>query len=186
MAAPHVSALAARYGNASTSPVARERYIRSKLFATGYTDGNGAPINVPSYTQQQSETIPYRLPIYSASADSSSPDTNPYQAIDSNLATSWNAGHGATAWIEFDLGSTYWISAIRMTPEMSPFSGDVVHYIYAGDTPAPGSAVKVFSETARILEPIAGAINTNARYIRIETTTSPSWVAWREIEILGY
>lgn len=186
MAAPHVAALAARYGNSNTTPVERERYIRSKVFTTGYYDTSGQPIKVPSYTQGASEIIPSKLSIVSVTADSSAPGSSPANAVDANHATSWNAGHGTPGWIEFDLGTTRWISAIRMTPEMSPSSSSVVHNVYAGNTPAPTSLVKVFSETASMLEPIAGDVGTYARYVRIQTSTSPSWVAWREIEILGY
>jgi hypothetical protein len=34
--------------------------------------------------------------------------------------------------------------------------------------------------TFRLPEPLKGI-----RYIRIETTSSPSWVSWREIEVIA-
>jgi hypothetical protein len=48
MAAPHVAAIAARYGNTSTQPTEREAYIRSRLFTPGFVDQGGWPIRVPS------------------------------------------------------------------------------------------------------------------------------------------
>lgn len=50
-AAPHVAALAARYGGPATTPIQRETYIRTRLFATGQMDGNPTaprPIRVPT------------------------------------------------------------------------------------------------------------------------------------------
>jgi hypothetical protein len=184
MAAPYISGLAARYGGSSTTPVERERYIRSKAVATGFTDLAGIAIKVPSYPQPPSETIPTKLSISSVYADSSS--STAYLAVDGNHATSWSSGHAAPAWIEFDLGSVKTVKAIRLTPEMSPTTGTVVQNVYAGMTAFPTTLVKTFSGTATILEPIALAVNSSVRYVRIETASSPSWIAWREIEILGY
>jgi hypothetical protein len=56
MAAPHVAAMAARYGTPATSPADRESYIRSRLFTTGQTDQAGAPIRVPSIAQSTANT----------------------------------------------------------------------------------------------------------------------------------
>lgn len=56
MAAPHVAAMAARYGSNATSPAQREAYVRSRLVATGTFDEVGAPIRIPSITDRTSTT----------------------------------------------------------------------------------------------------------------------------------
>jgi hypothetical protein len=38
---------------------------------------------------------------------------------------------------------------------------------------------------AQVLEATAGAPWPNVRYVRIETVSSVSFVAWREVEVLG-
>lgn len=97
----------------------------------------------------------------------------------------WNSGHLAPAWVEFDLGSPRVITSVRLIPEQSP-AGSVTHEIYAGSLPAPTALIATLSSQSDNLEPMAGLVNTYARYLRFKTTSSPSWVAFREIEIYGY
>jgi len=188
MAAPHVTSLAARYGSNTTTPVERETWIRAKLFVTGQLSGSAQAIVVPSYTAVLSMIPGTRLLPSSASADATAAGTSVNFLSDSlYLSTNvWNAGHFAPAWVEFDLGATKTITGIRAVPEQFP-SGSVSHTIYAGNSPAPSTPVGTLSSSSgNVLEPLSTAISASARYIRIYTSTSPSHVAWREIEIYGY
>lgn len=187
MAAPHVSALAARYGTTSTTPVEREKWIRAKVFHTGFNADDGFPITVPSYTQPPSTGLPSRLIPVAASADATLLGTSPYSLFDGlYLTDSWNAGHYAPAWVQFDLGSPKIITGIRLTPEQFP-AGSVTHHVYAGNAPLPSSLVATLSSPVSAnLEPLSAGISTTARYVLIYTAASPSWVAFREIEIYGY
>lgn len=110
-------------------------------------------------------------------------------AVDGDPGTSWNSGGGPLQWIQIDLGKDYDIAEIRLTVAQSP-AGDTTHVVYgrgagtSGDQvelhvfrgPTADSDVLVFTPD----EPLRGI-----RTIRIETTFTPSWVAWREIEVIG-
>ncbi len=188
-AAPHITALAARYGDGATTPVEREQYIYQRAYQTGTYDNSSPPIPIwmASYTASPRFTMPSKLSVSSVSADSSLSGYGPANAVDSNyLTTSWNSGHSAPAWIEFDLGSMRFLSAIRLIPSQTP-SGNVVHNIYAGSSPNPTTLLAAISEVGTNLEPFAAYLNTvYARYVRVVTVTSPAWVAWYEIELYGY
>ncbi len=72
-----------------------------------------------------------------------------------------------------------------MVPDQSP-DGFAVHEIYAGNSPAPQNLIATVSANGGILEPFAAELNTSGRYVRVKTVSSPSWVAWREVEIYGF
>lgn len=192
MAAPHVSALASRYGTAATTPVEREHYIRSRLYATGHLD-RGIPIMVPSFTQPPAFSVPSKLPVSGVRAYSTLPGTTVASVVDSLYLTGlWNhgAGAGPHSWIELDLGAPRTITGIRMTPEQFPY-GTVTHNIHVANSPLPDVAdsstvVATIAGPGANLEPMVGAFSAFGRYVRVHTVVSPSWVAWREIEIYGF
>jgi len=121
-----------------------------------------------------------------ASASSSLPDGRPALANDGLAATSWNSGDDAPQWIELDLGSVRTISGIRLLVGQYP-AGRTTHRVLAR---GGGGAL-------RLLATLRGTTTDGdwlevpfdspvwARYVRVETTESPSWVAWREISIFG-
>jgi hypothetical protein len=191
MAAPHVAALAARYGNSTSTPVQREWWIRSKLVATGYNDTAGLPIKMPNFLQTPIFSVPVRLPVTRITTSGGSGDVN--TMIDGKYLSGnfWNSGAQA-GWVTFDLGSVRTIKGIRMTPASSPYSlspGDATHQIEIMDTGYP-KVVAVHQAAVDELEPISIRVNEPnniGRYIRINTPyNSVSWTSWREIEIYGY
>lgn len=110
-------------------------------------------------------------------------------ALDGDAGTLWNSGDGAPQWIEIDLGQPYDIGSIRLLISQYP-AGNTLHRVLG-----KGSGEnELFFELTRIEgstedgqwlesspeEPWAGV-----QYIRVETVVSPSWVAWREIEVIG-
>lgn len=107
-------------------------------------------------------------------------------AVDGDLGTLWNSGGGPTQWIEIDLGAEYNIQEISLTTSQYP-EGRTVHRILGRGT--SGQFVELIKFDGNTTdgqtlvfspaEPIQ-----NIRYIRVETVTSPSWVAWREIEVI--
>jgi hypothetical protein len=112
----------------------------------------------------------------------------PAQAVDGNPETWWGAGAPPPQWIEVDLGSPVPIAAIRLRVSQSP-SGATVHRIL-GKGPDSGQFVLLqeFSGNTADLDVLSYAPAMplkNIQFIRVETVTSPSWVAWREIEILA-
>jgi len=119
----------------------------------------------------------------SATASNSYNTLTPNNAIDGNLLTSWNAGKKSSQWVEFDLGSSYLLSDLRMLPGQNP-DGITTHKIYAGETPNPANLVYEFTGFTKNLQWINVHFKNTikqARYIRIATTQSPSWVSWYEI-----
>jgi len=109
-------------------------------------------------------------------------------AVDGDFGTLWNSGGGPTQWIEIDLGEAFDISEIRLTVSQYP-SGKTTHQI-KGKGPQAGDPDILLhtldgntqdgDELLYQLDDSIGSI----RYLRVETTTSPSWVAWREIEVI--
>ncbi len=183
MAAPHVAALAARFGTSATTPVERESHVRARLRNTGFNDDQGAVIVVPSYVQPPSIAVPVRLWNLSAQADPTATGSTASAHDGLYGSTSiWSSGHSAPAWIEFDLIYPRTLKSIRLSPEQSPF-GAVVHQIHVGNTTPPTTLAQTVSGSGESLVPLAADLNAVGRYVRVLTTTSPSWVAWREVEI---
>ncbi|HUG95819.1 MAG TPA: discoidin domain-containing protein [Pleomorphomonadaceae bacterium] len=122
-----------------------------------------------------------------ATASSAYGDATADRTVDGDADTLWNAGGFAPAWIEIDLGSAQPVAAIRLLVQQTP-SGTTHHRVTCA--PAPDMAATLLSdvvgETASLqvltvtLDPAV-----SCRIIRIETVSSPSWVAWREIEVIG-
>lgn len=110
-------------------------------------------------------------------------------AVDGDVATAWNSGGFPLQWIQVDLGRSYDIAEIRMTVEQSP-PGPTIHVVY-GQGEGTGGAfdqLHIFSGTTASFDVLVFTPPEPARGIRtvrIETTTTPSWVGWREIEIIA-
>lgn len=109
-------------------------------------------------------------------------------SVDEDPETIWNSGAGPEQWIQVDLGSTATITQIRMTIAQYP-SGETIHQIFAGATSSDIKLVHEFNGStsdSQVLEFIPNSPITGVQFIKILTTKSPSWVAWKEIEVVGY
>ncbi|HMK08834.1 MAG TPA: discoidin domain-containing protein [Anaerolineales bacterium] len=110
-------------------------------------------------------------------------------AVDGDPGTSWNSGGSPLQWIQIDLGQDYDVAEIRLTVSQYP-DGDTTHVVYGrgGGTAGELKQLTVFrgpTADSQVLvfhpdQPLRGI-----RVIRIETTLTPSWVAWREIEVIA-
>lgn len=121
----------------------------------------------------------------SMSASTSLPENPPDLAMDGNSDTVWNSGQHAEQWIQIDLGAERQISSIRLLVSQYP-GGDTIHQIWAGRSETDLSMkyeFKGFSADEQTVEFNPSEVLENIRIIRIVTTESPSWIAWREIEI---
>jgi hypothetical protein len=122
-----------------------------------------------------------------ARASNSLPDQPAGQAVDGDPATSWSAGASPEQWLEIDLGAPATISAIRLTVAQYP-AGNTVHQIWAR---GPGDNLKKIFEFSgnttdnQVLEFRPAPPAAGIQFIRILTVSSPSWVAWREIEVIA-
>lgn len=122
-----------------------------------------------------------------AIASQSLPDQAPANAVDGNPESQWGAGSHAPQWIQIDLGKPSAITAVRLTVAQYP-AGDTVHQIWAGAAQDSLKLIHGFDEATadnQVLEFRPPTPINGIRYLRILTTSSPSWVAWREVEVLG-
>jgi hypothetical protein len=124
-------------------------------------------------------------------ASSTYPGSPPANAIDGNPATAWNAGGYATRWIELDLGRPMPVERLRLLTAQSP-AGPVSFTVAVGASHSSMRTVKTSNVAGAddvwldVGAPwLGGDRMGNVRYVRITTTSSPSWVAWREIEAYG-
>ena len=107
-------------------------------------------------------------------------------AVDGDLGTLWNSGGDASQWIEIDLGAEYNILRIELTPSQFP-AGETAHRILLAGSDSQFSERHVFqsfTSDGQVLTFSPQDPIPSIRYVRVETTSSPSWVAWREIEVI--
>jgi hypothetical protein len=123
-----------------------------------------------------------------ASATASLAGSGPRKAVDGDPETSWNAGVGPEAYIQIDLGRRVRIGSVRLYVGQSP-PGRTVHRLLG--SASPGSPPLLLAElTGRtadydVLQVMGREAWPGIRYLRIVTIESPSWVAWREIEVVA-
>jgi hypothetical protein len=109
------------------------------------------------------------------------------QAIDLSVNTQWNAGGGPPAWIQIDLEQPFALAAIRLVVAQEP-EGPTVHRVLGRSEGGDFHLLHELRGTTRdgqVVEYAPAEPMSSIRYIRIETTASPSWVAWREIEVMS-
>lgn len=120
---------------------------------------------------------------------SKSDQSQPQGAVDGDPDTYWGAGDFAPQWIEIDLGEPYTLAELRLLVGQSP-GGDTSHQVLVK---GPNSGDKF--QTAHIFSGVTDDLQwlrlafpeplQEVRYVRIETISSPSWIAWREIEVIA-
>ena len=122
---------------------------------------------------------PGRLTIKAATASSGGESA---AFVFDHLDRLWNSGSVAPGWIQVDLGQPTAITKVRLYTEQNP-PGPTSHQILGGLSPdslVPLGTLDGDTASGQWLEL---QVNGNVRYVRIATLKSPSWVAWREIEI---
>jgi len=108
-------------------------------------------------------------------------------AVDGDLGTLWNSGGGPVQWIEIDLGAPQSIRTIRLTVSQYP-QGDTAHRVLARGPSGDFQLIYTFAgdtKDGNVLEYTAAHPIAGIQFIRIESTASPSWIAWREIEVIA-
>jgi hypothetical protein len=156
---------------------------------TGGTGGKGAQDNnagPPGNGGVSANQMSILLGHVSASASSSSPGAPPAYAVDGDPNTAWNSGGGPQAWIELDLKRTVTLSKVRLLVGQSPV-GPTTHQLYFGSSPAPTALITTLSGPTSDMQWLEADVpdpKPSGRYLRVQTTASPSWVAWREIVVV--
>jgi RNA polymerase sigma factor (sigma-70 family) len=113
----------------------------------------------------------------------------PEEAFDDSRETMWNSGNYAPAWIEKDLGATMKLTSIALHVSQEP-EGPTIHEVWVSNEPigndrSKAKLVHTFKGNTRNLDMLKCDFpkDTQARYVLIYTTESPSWVGWWEVEI---
>ena len=107
------------------------------------------------------------------------------RATDGNPDAIWNSGGPPPAWLEIDLGQAHAVTEVRLVVAQSP-AGSTTHHVACRASPSgPLVALGTLegSTTDGELLQLAPAAPTSCRILRVDTSASPSWVAWREIEV---
>lgn len=143
----------------------------------------------PSKTPTRTPTLPTsgNLALKQAVHASASTQYPASLAVDGNENTSWGAGDFPPQWIEVDLGSPATVTSFRLLVTQSP-NGNTIHRILVGSSASTLVEVHRFEQataTGLWLTYTPQSPLSNIRFVRIETISSPSWVGWLEIEVIG-
>jgi hypothetical protein len=99
----------------------------------------------------------------------------------------WGAGDFAPQWIEIDLGQPSSVRLIRLLTSQSP-QGETRHQVWVGSAPDQLYLLHTFEGQTADLQTLEFSPETpisDLRYVRVVTRNSPSWIGWREIEIIS-
>jgi F5/8 type C domain len=121
-------------------------------------------------------------------ASNSTVDNPASFAVDGKPGTVWIAGAGPPQWIEIDLGVQFDVGWIELIVAQSP-NGPTRHRVLVGAARSDLAQVALLrGDTAdgdALDVELAAADGQSIRFVRIETSQSPSWVAWREVRVFG-
>lgn len=152
------------------------RNSRTSLLLTSILVISNCPNEAMSQT---SVLIPYQA--HSASSSASTIKN----ASDQDPNTVWNSGGPAPAWIQLDLNREVVPSRVRLHAERH-HSGSSSHNVIG--ILSNGKTVNLASYTGHTPKSLWLEINIPysipVRYVRITTNQSPSWVTWRDIEVI--
>jgi hypothetical protein len=147
-----------------------------------------APVNQPDIcvpVEIPNDNLAYGKPV---TASRSLPEEPPENAVDDNAGTQWGSGGDAVQWIQIDLQGSYRITEIRLTVAQYP-AGDTVHRVQVRSSDSDAyQTVYEFSGSTNEGDWLIFTPDTaieNVTQIRIQTIASPSWVAWKEIQVYG-
>jgi WD40 repeat protein len=153
------------------------------------------PATSPTPTDQPATpTIPANLPksgnlaLRQVTTTSKSEAARPSdRAVDGSTSTDWGSGDFPPQWIEIDLGAPATVKSFRLLVTQYP-NGTTIHSILLRSPDGEFTEVHRFEQFTssgqwlifRLPQPME-----NIQFVRIETTKSPSWVGWVEIEVIG-
>ncbi|MGD2059045.1 MAG: discoidin domain-containing protein, partial [Anaerolineales bacterium] len=113
------------------------------------------------------------------------PGYPPENAVDGDTGTWWSAGAAPPQWIEIDLGAEYDLAEIVLVPSQSP-PGTTVHRVLGRGGDGEYRLLHTFQGETQDGQRMSASSDGEwaaIRYVRIVTDSSPSWVAWREVQI---
>ena len=142
--------------------------------ATPAQETKGAPAG------REASSPPGRLTITAATA-SSGLESAAF-VFDRNLQKPWMAGGSAPAWVQLDLGRPTTITKVRLYTSQTP-AGPTSHRILGGLTPDSLALLGTLDGDTADAQWLELQVKGQVRYLKIDTSKSPSWVAWAEIEV---
>lgn len=114
------------------------------------------------------------------------PDQPGSNAVDGK-GTQWGSGSHPPQWIEIDLGKPSPIRLVRLQVAQYP-DGETVHRLWGKGASGNYQLLYEFHNITRdnqILEFTPSAPLQDIQIVKIETVSSPSWVSWKEIQIIA-
>jgi len=114
-------------------------------------------------------------------------DQSGAMAVDGDLGTTWSAGDFPLQWIEVDLGGPQALAQINLTVNQYP-AGPTVHRLLVRGPSGDFTLLHTFSGITAdgdVLTFTPVDVPQDVQYIRVETAESPSWVSWREIQVIA-
>jgi len=122
-------------------------------------------------------------PVTASATEAGSSTTH---VVDALIANSWSSGGYPGQWIEIDLGVPVPVGRVRLFVTQYP-DGATTHHILTRETTGDAwTDQHIFTGVTSdgdVLEYEPASAMANVRFVRIETTASVSWVAWKEIEV---
>ena len=164
-------------GDRTWSFVDEGSYLRELLAPATHPDPC-VPIDVPR------SNLAYGRPVR---ASASLPDQPPEAALDENAETQWGAGVHPPQWIQVDLEAPYDVTEIRILVAQYP-AGRTVHELSGWRSDGTVFEIHRFDQVTvdgdwLVFTPETAIARLQG--LTITTVDGPSWVSWREIEILG-
>jgi hypothetical protein len=157
-------------------------------------DDNNYLLNLFAPKNQPDPCVAINLPNHNLASNkpvtASQSQTNqpPANAVDENAATLWNAGAGPVQWIQIDLQGLFRITEIRLLVGQYP-NGNTTHRLQVrSSSSAAFETVQEFQGATQDNDWLVFHPDTPLEIvsqIRIQTVLSPSWVAWKEIQVYG-
>lgn len=123
-----------------------------------------------------------------ASASRSGAGFEPARAVDGNPETWWGAGAAPPQWVEVDLGTLSTVASIRLTISQSPAGATDHRLLVKGPDTGGFVLAQEFKQVTADFDVLTFSPSEplqKVQYIRVETVDSPSWVSWREIEVIS-
>lgn len=122
-----------------------------------------------------------------ATSSSSLLEMPPTLAFDGDATTLWNAGSGPPAWIQVQLSGPTRVFEVRLRVAQTP-NGPTTHRVSAlidGQGWITLADLAGATADGQLLTIRPTAPVERVRAVRIDTTASPSFVAWREVEVVS-
>lgn len=121
--------------------------------------------------------------LYAAVGHTLVPLHSAHPAFDGDPCTVWNARSYPPAEVEVDIAQAHGFDGLLLVPEMTPRNADVTHVFETSsdDVTYDLLATVQQSMTSGRVYTICFGAPVEARHLRVRTTASPSWVAWRDI-----